>query len=101
MAQGSFVVMVAGISPEDMKEYVKDYMERMMKHSRQNAGCKTYNVHQSLHNPCEFMMYSEWESEVAFENHNATEEMQEFLGGLAKHMFEVTSPKTYWHVLPE
>ncbi|MDF1653674.1 MAG: putative quinol monooxygenase [Coxiellaceae bacterium] len=101
MAQGSFVVMVAGMSPADMKDYVKDYMDRIMKLSRQNAGCLTYNVHQSLHNPCEFMMYSVWENEAAFEEHNSTEEMQEFLGGLAKHMFEVTSPKTFWQILPE
>ncbi len=101
MAQGTFVVMVAGIVPDDMKDYVKEYLQRMMRHSQQNAGCQIYNVHQSLHNPCEFMMYSAWDSEVAFDDHNATDEMQEFTGELAKNMFDVTSPKTYWQVLAD
>ena len=57
-----------------------------------------YNVHQSLHNPCEFMMYAKCVNEVAFEQHNATVEVQEFINELAKVMFDVTSPKTYWQL---
>lgn len=101
MAQGKIAVMVAGMVVEDRKDYVRQYLTRMMHLSRQNDGCLVYNVHQSLHNPCEFMMYSEWVDEAAFEHHNNTPEMKEFIQELAKVMFDVTSPKTYWQLLPE
>ncbi len=101
MAQGTFAVMVAGLASEDMKDYVSQYLAHMMRLSRKNDGCLVYNVHQSLNNSCEFMMYSEWVDEAAFEEHNSTPEMQEFINELAKAMFNVTSPKTYWQLLPE
>ena len=39
MAQGTFAVMVADMASEDMKDYVHQYLTRMMRLSRQNEGC--------------------------------------------------------------
>lgn len=101
MKKGSFVVMVAGVVAIDMQAYVKQYLTRMMLASRRNEGCLIYNVHQSASNDCEFMMYSEWLDKDAFERHNKSGEMQEFIGELAKAMFDVRSPKTFWRTLSE
>lgn len=100
MTQTNFAVMVAGQVSEDRCAYVEQYLTRMMKMSRLNDGCLTYNIHQSLDNPCEFMMYSEWVSQAAFDAHNNQPEMQEFIKELAAAMFDVRSPKTLWRVLP-
>ena len=101
MSKGSFVVMVAGVVADDMQAYVHQYLLRLMKLSRQHEGCLIYNVHQSLDNPSEFMMYSEWADQASFERHNVMPEIQEFTNELAKAMFNIRSPKTYWQPLVE
>lgn len=95
MPQGAFVVMVTGMVSEDMKNCVYQNLTCMMRLSRQNEGCLVYNIHQSVHNLCELMMYSEWINEIAFEQHNASLRVQEIISELAKLMFDATSPKTY------
>lgn len=91
--------MVAGITAPEMQTYVENYLKRLLQFSRKDKGCLAYNIHQSIDNPCEFMMYSVWESKEAFEQHNRTPEMQEFKNELTKAMFNIQSPKTYWELL--
>lgn len=99
MSNINYTVMVAGVVPDDMQEYVKNYLKTMMDHSRDDAGCIAYNVHQSLSDPNEFMMYSVWTDREAFEKHNQKPEMQEFKKKLAQSMFQELSPKTYWTLI--
>jgi quinol monooxygenase YgiN len=99
MNNKSFTVMIAGIAKSGMEEYVKRYLIQLMEHSRKDKGCIIYNIHQSIDNPSEFMVYMLWESEAAFESHNKKPEMQEFKKQLAQDMFMEQSPKTYWHLL--
>ena len=99
MNNGNYTVMIAGIAKSGMEAYVKRYLKQLMGHSRQDKGCILYNIHQSIDNPSEFMVYMQWESKEAFEQHNQKPEMQEFKHQLAEEMFEEQSPKTYWHLL--
>lgn len=99
MNNGNFTVMIAGIAKSGMEEYVKRYLKQLMEHSRKDDGCILYNIHQSIENPAEFMVYMQWVSQEAFEQHNQKLEMQEFKHKLAEEMFEEQSPKTYWHLL--
>ncbi|MEM1243446.1 MAG: putative quinol monooxygenase [Pseudomonadota bacterium] len=99
MSQEKFTVMIAGIVPPDMTDYAKRYLTGMMLYSRQDPGCHIYNIHQSVDQPNEFMMYSVWDNQQAFEAHNQRSEMQEFKKQLAKAMFQEQSPKTYWQLL--
>lgn len=99
MSNGNYTVMIAGLAKSGMEDYVKRYLKQLMNHSRQDKGCLLYNIHQSLDNPSEFMVYMQWSSKDAFEQHNLKPEMQEFKRKLAKEMFEEQSPKTYWHLL--
>lgn len=99
MNDKNFTVMIAGIAKAGMEEYVKRYLIQLMEHSQQDKGCIIYNIHQSIDNPAEFMVYMLWESEAAFKSHNQKPEMQEFKKRLAKDMFQEQSPKTYWHLL--
>lgn len=101
MSHNGFTVMIAGLAKSGMEAYVKRYLTELMEHSRQDKGCFTYNIHQSIDNPSEFMVYMIWESEAAFHAHNQKPEMQEFKKRLAKDMFFEQSPKTYWHLLKD
>lgn len=99
MSNGSYTVMIAGIVKLGMEDYIKRYLKQLMDHSRKDKGCILYNIHQSIDNPSEFMVYMQWKSQRAFEQHNQTPEMQEFKHKPAKEMFEEQSPKTYWHLI--
>jgi len=99
MSSKKFVVMVAGMAQKGMEDYVKDYLTRLTKHSQNDPGCLVYHTHQSLKNPNEFMMYSVWENEDAFEAHNLKPEMQEFKKELNRAMFDIQSSKTHWRLL--
>ena len=99
MSSNKFAVMVAGMAQQGMEDYVQEYLQRLMEHSQKDPGCLTYNIHKSLKNPNEFMMYSVWESEAAFNEHNMKPEMQEFKKKLTKEMFDVQSGKTHWELL--
>lgn len=99
MNNGTFTVMIAGVAKPGMEAYVKRYLQKLMEHSQQEKDCLLYNIHQSIDNPAEFMVYMQWKSKAAFEQHNQKPEMQEFRGKLAKELFEEQSPKTYWHLL--
>jgi len=99
MNDKKFTVMVAGVAKAGMEDYIKDYLTRLMEHSRRDKGCIIYNVHQSTHDTREFMMYSVWKSEEAFEEHNQKPELQEFKKELAPEMFDAQSPKTYWQII--
>ncbi len=101
MINGRFAVMVAGMVAPDRCDYVSRYLAKMMHSSRKSEGCLVYNIHQSETNNNEFMMYSEWRDQASFDQHNKTPEMQEFIDELAKDMFDVRSPRTYWHVLAD
>lgn len=96
MAKKTFTVMIAGIVKHGMEDYVEDYLISMMHYSKSHEGCLNYTIHRSLNNPHEYMMYSVWESEEAFQKHNQQHEMQEFRQKLSNEMFEQLSPKTYW-----
>ena|SRR3990167_845818 len=99
MNNGNYTVMIAGIAKSGMEDYVKRFLKQLMEHSQKDKGCIMYNIHQSIDNPSEFMLYMQWKNKEAFEQHNLKPEMQEFKHKLAKEMFEEQSPKTYWHLL--
>ncbi len=99
MAEKLFTIMVAGVAKAGMEDYVKDYLKRLMMHSRRDKGCVIYNIHQSTRDSREFMMYSVWKSEQTFEEHNKKPEVAEFKKKLSHEMFEQQSPKTYWQIL--
>lgn len=99
MNKRNYTVMIAGIVKPGMENYVKRYLKQIMEHSREDKGCLLYNIHQSIDNPCEFMVYMQWESKEVFEQHNQKPEMQEFKYKLANELFEEQSPKTFWNLL--
>ncbi|MFZ2314453.1 MAG: putative quinol monooxygenase [Gammaproteobacteria bacterium] len=99
MNKNNFTLMIAGLAKPGMEEYVKRVLKQLMENSQQDEGCIVYNVHQSIDNPSEFMVYMQWESKEAFEHHNEKPEVKEFRKRLAKEMFDEQSPKTYWHLL--
>src|SRR3990167_4006497 len=99
MNDKKFTVIIAGIAKAGMEDHVKQNLIEMMKNAIKNEGCITYNIHESVKNPGEFMVYMIWNDQESFEAHNQKPAMQEFKKKLAQEWFERQSPKTYWHLL--
>lgn len=99
MSNKLFTVMIAGIAKSGMEEYVRKNLIEIMQHSKNDSGCITYNIHESINTPGEFMVYMTWKDEASFDQHNQKPEMQEFKKKLAPLWFEEQSPKTYWTTL--
>ena len=73
MSNKNYTVMVAGMTQPDMQIYVKNYLKRLMQYSRQDKGCITYNIHQSIKDPCEFMIYEAFTSMDGVTAHKESE----------------------------
>ncbi|OGT30550.1 MAG: hypothetical protein A3E87_03025 [Gammaproteobacteria bacterium RIFCSPHIGHO2_12_FULL_35_23] len=99
MANQQYTVMIAGMAQRGMEDYVERYLKQMMEHSRRDPGCLFYNIHRSITEPREFMLYSVWENKAVFDQHNQKPEMIEFKKHLAQAMFDLQSPKTYWTMI--
>lgn len=52
MVDKNFTVMIAGVAKSGMEAYVERFLKQLMEHSRVDKGCITYNIHQSIDNPC-------------------------------------------------
>jgi len=99
MGNKPFTVMIAGVTKPGMEDYVRDFLITLMNESKDEPGCIIYHIHESTHNPGEFMLYTVWENKAAFDKHNETPRMQEFKKQLSHNMFDHESPKTYWEIL--
>ncbi|WP_118973221.1 putative quinol monooxygenase [Taibaiella koreensis] len=49
---------------------VKALLENMVLHSRQEAACLQYDLHQGTDDPALFTFYEIWENAAALEQHN-------------------------------
>ena len=57
-------------------------MQDMARFSRRESGCITYEFYVGLSNPNLVLLFQEWSSVEALENHWETEHMKNFLGQL-------------------
>ena len=101
MHKDNFVMMIAAKATPGMEGYLRHFFYELMQQSRNEKGCRTYNVHESLDHLGEFMLYGVWDSPEDFEHHNASPHMQEFKKQLSKKLFAIQSPKTTWRILDE
>ncbi len=56
-----------------------DLMQEMATASRLEAGCVSYEFYASLTNPCQFLLFQEWTSVDALQDHFQTAHMEIFL----------------------
>jgi quinol monooxygenase YgiN len=52
---------------------VADLLRRAAQASRQEPGCRDYQVHQRIGHVGEFLLYERYDDEAAYEAHQATE----------------------------
>ena len=97
------MIIVHGTFPvkPDVREEALQLMKRMSVASKAEAGCISYEFYVGLSDPNTLMLFQEWESVEALQDHFETEHMEEFLkvlpdvldGEVSTRRYEVRSPE--------
>jgi len=64
---------------KDQRSRALVLMQEMTTASRLEAGCVSYEFYASLTNPCQFLLFQEWDSVDALQDHFQTSHMETFL----------------------
>ncbi len=75
------MIIVHGQFPilKDQKERAHKLMQEMAAASRLETGCVSYEFYAALTNPCKLLLFQEWESVEALQDHFETTHMEIFL----------------------
>lgn len=66
------------VAKPDKEQAVREVLEEVLTHSRQEEGCIQYDVHQSLENTHQFLIYEIWVNEDEIHKHIDTEHYQNY-----------------------
>ena len=58
--------------------------KKMVKGSRKEKGCISYNLYEDIKNPDVFIVIEEWEDETAIQNHNTSKHFTEIVPEMGK-----------------
>jgi len=97
------MIIVHGTFPvkQEFREEALKLMERMSVASRGEFGCISYEFYIGLSDPNTLLLFQEWESLEALQDHFDTQHMEEFLkvlpdvlgGEVATRRYEVRNPR--------
>ncbi len=71
-------------------EVVFAALQSIVKASRQESGCVSYDLHRDTKNRLRFIILECWQSQEAIDEHNATEHFKAFIRQIAGHTESVT-----------
>ncbi len=67
---------------------VEEGLRALVAQSRAEKGCLSYDLHRSEDDPCLFLLYENWESEEALQDHLLTTHVQDALKEVAPLLTE-------------
>jgi quinol monooxygenase YgiN len=80
------------------EEEIRTLLLSLVAPSRKHAGCITYDLHQEVDNPAQFLFHENWESKALLDRHLQTAEVQNVLAKVGTLVAE--SPQiTLWEKL--
>lgn len=91
----AFITAKAG-----MQQQVREVLLDLVVQTREEKGCVNYDLHQSLDNPREFVMYENWASEADLDAHARSAHLQEF-GKAAGRLLERPTEITRWNMVSD
>lgn len=104
------MIIVHGTFPvkAEMRERAIDLMKEMAIASKAEYGCVSYEFYVGLTEPNSMLLFQEWDSVEALQNHFETKHMEEFLrqlpevldGEVSTRRYEVRSPSEMVDELP-
>ena len=93
-----YVIVTGTIKPEAHDKMVAG-AQHFIAVTRKEAGCVSYDLHQSVTDPNKFVTVEQWESMSAIEAHNRSPHLQAFLKAASEWLsappkFEYITPKS-------
>lgn len=79
MAEKQVTVVATFKAKAGMEGTVRDGIQAMVAPTRAEAGCINYDLHQSAEDPSVFMLYENWVSKQALDDHLAKPYLEAFL----------------------
>lgn len=86
------------LRPETKDDAIR-LMKNMVRMSRQEEGCLSYEYFEGITDPNQVILLQEWKNADCLEGHYQTEHMEEFLGNLGQFLRSPVSTRSY--VAPE
>ncbi len=77
------------VAKAGQEEFVKQNLLTLLKPSRAEAGCISYDMHLDLKDTAVFMFYEVWRDQAAFDFHMQTDHLQTVLARLKDALAEV------------
>ena len=65
------------------EDAVEAALVSMRQRTREEPGCRFYEVHRSTESPGVFFLYEQYEDEASFDAHAASDHFAEFIKGIA------------------
>ena len=84
--------------PETRDEAL-DLMKTMVKHSRKELGCVSYEYFEGISDPNKIVLFQEWENAECLQGHYETDHMAEFLSRLGDYLSSPVATRSF--VAPE
>lgn len=82
MSEGQVTVVARVKARSGMEDLFAEEMEPLVEASRSDAGCINYDLHRGLEDPSVFVLYENWSSNQALDEHLEQPHVQEWLGKL-------------------
>jgi quinol monooxygenase YgiN len=73
----TYVVLARWTAKDGAEDRVAAAIENLVAPSRAEPGCRVYQPHRSLEDPRIFLLYEEYEDEVAYEAHGASDHFRQ------------------------
>ncbi|HUK31511.1 MAG TPA: putative quinol monooxygenase, partial [Candidatus Acidoferrum sp.] len=82
------------------EERVRGELLQLVAKTRPEKGCINYDLHQSLANPAEFVMYENWDTSADLDAHAKSAHLQAF-GKIASEILERPTAITKWKMVSD
>lgn len=96
-----FVLVARYYMKEGTEKLALELLRSVMPLARQEPGCLTYTVNQSVEDPRQLMLFERYVDEAAFQTHAATPYVQEIVLGKVVPMIERREREIFTAIEPE
>ena len=101
MAEGKVTVTARFRAKTDCADKLRESILSLVAPTRSEAGCINYDLHQSAEDPTVFILYENWASKKALDEHMAMPYLKSFLGTLEAVLAEPVDIGLWKMISPE
>lgn len=78
MGKKKIIILALFKSKPEFKDKAYQELKLLVEHTKKEPGCIKYELHLSLNEPTQFMLYEEWENQNALDLHKESSHLAHF-----------------------